>query len=161
VVTLGRTLDAEGSDELQELFHGVEGTTGFVVTGAKARCTEGPVIAIIEDLERVPPMLRAAERLASATGGEARLWLVASDADELEWMDGQARLALGLAAPARIDGFVVDSGDIDGAAGTLADLVKDQAAGFVVARFGGRLAPEFCSPGGPAALLECPLFLVR
>jgi hypothetical protein len=161
VVTLGRTLDAEGSEELQELFYGIEGTTGFVVTGPKALRTEGPVIAIIEDLERVPPMLRAAERLASATGGEAKLWLIANDAEELDWMDGQARLALGLAAPATMEGFVVDSNDVDGAAGTLADLLRDQAAGFVISRFGGRLAPEFCSPGRPAGLLECPLFLVR
>jgi hypothetical protein len=161
VVTLGRALDAEDSAELQELFYGVDGTTGFVVTGANAHRTEGPVIAIIEDLERVPPMLRAAERLASATGGEAKLWLVANDADELDWMDGQARLALGLATPPQIEGFVVDASDVDGAAGTLANLIKDQAAGFAIARFGGRLAPEFCSPGRPAALLECPLFLVR
>jgi hypothetical protein len=76
-------------------------------------------------------------------------------------MDGQARLALGLAAPATMEGFVVDSNDVDGAAGTLADLLGNQAAGFVISRFGGRLAPEFCSPGRPAGLLECPLFLVR
>lgn len=161
VVTLAQTIDTSGSEQLQELFYAVEGTTGFVVAGPRAQRTQGPVIAVIEDLERVPPMLRAAERLARATGGEARLWLAANDQDELDWMDGQARLALGLAAPTRIEGFVIDGSDGDGGASTLAELLRNENAGFVIARFGGRLAPEFSNPAHPAGLLECPLFLVR
>ena len=161
VVTLAQTVDDTGSERLQELFYAVAGTTGFVVTGPRAQRTEGPVIAVVEDLERVPPMLRAAERLASATGGEARVWLAANDQDELDWMDGQARLALGLATPSNLQGFVIDGSDGDGGASTLAEMLKNENASFVIARFGGRLAPEFANPAHPASLIECPLFLVR
>ncbi len=100
------------------------------------------MIAVVEDLERVPPMLRAAERLASVTGGEARVWLAASDQDELDWMDGQARLALGLATPSNLQGFVIDGSDGDGGASTLAEMLKNENASFVIARFEGVSRPS-------------------
>ncbi len=91
------TLDANGLDELQWLFNGVEGTTGFVVTGPKARRFEGPAIAAIEDLERVPPGCCAQPSGFGERDGRRGwvAWLAASDADELDWMEGQARPALG------------------------------------------------------------------
>jgi hypothetical protein len=142
---------------LAEVFHAVHATTGVVVAGPKARRTEGPVIAVVEELERVVPMMRAAERIATATGGDARLWLLEQDQARQDWIEGQIRLALGTAARLKLE--VVDM-----AAHTpqsVAALMRRAGAGFVISRFGGLLTPREQDVAPFAELLDGPLFLVR
>lgn len=157
VVTIAAPYQRGDAANLAELFQSVQATTGFVVAGPNARRTSGPVIAIVEELERVVPMLRAAERLASATGGEVRLWLADNDKDRLEWMEGQTRLILantpeiGLET---IDMFHHSAHDV-------AQMLRREGAGFVLARFGGLFTPEEADAAPIAEVLEGPLFLVR
>ena len=68
--------------------------TGIIVVGPKTRRTVGPVVVIAEEIERLPPMLRAADRLAAAIGSDVRLVLAGADRDHLAWLEGQARLFL-------------------------------------------------------------------
>lgn len=142
---------------LAELFAVVHGTTGIVVAGPKARRTSGPVIAVVEELERLVPMMRAAERIASATGGDARLWLLDHEETRRDWIEGQIRLALGATPANKLE-------VIDMARHSLADvagLMRRAGAGFVIARFGGRLAPHEDDVAPFAEMLDGPLFLVR
>lgn len=158
VVALGEPLAPQDATLLPRLFREVDAATGFVVTGRKACRTGGPVVAIVEEADRVPGMLRAAERLAAVTGGEAQLWLLEEGSERLEWLEGQVRLSLGLKARAvRLVPFDASRTDMR----ALCSSLQRIRAGFVIARHGGRLAPH--DEADPIALsaLEGPLFLVR
>jgi hypothetical protein len=157
VVTLAEPFTGSGIHSLTELFSEVQGTTGIILAGPKARHTKGPVVAIIEELDRVAPMLRAAERLATATGGEPRLLLVEEDSRRLEWMEGQVRLALGPVPAVKLE--VADLAQRSAA--SIAQVLRGEGAGFVIVRFGGRLAAGERDLVPLVTLLEGPLFLVR
>ncbi len=157
VVTVGTPLTRSTEASLADLFHTVIATTGVVVTGPKARRTQGPVIAVVEELERVVPMMRAAERIASATGGETQLWLLEQDQDRQDWVEGQIRLALGAHSGIKfqvIDMMLNKRQDV-------ARMIRREGAGFVIARFGGLLAPDEADVIQIAETVEGPLFLVR
>lgn len=162
VVAMGSTLRSGGDARppgagLEALFDAVQATTGVVVAGPRARRTRGPVIAVVEELERLVPMMRAAERIASATGGDVRLWLLDREEERRDWMEGQIRLALGAYPTLKL--HVVDMTRF--APGDVAHLMRREGAGFVIARFGGVLAPDEAAVARFAELLEGPLFLVR
>ncbi|MGE0024551.1 MAG: hypothetical protein AB7S70_13085 [Hyphomicrobium sp.] len=142
---------------LGELFAAVHATTGIVVTGPEARRTSGPVVAVVEELERVVPMVRAAERIASATGGDARLWLLDHDQARQDWMEGQVRLALDAYPGMRLE--VVDM--TRHTPQSVAGMMRRAGAGFVIARFGGTLMPRERDVASFAELVEGPLLLVR
>lgn len=158
VVTLGEVFGRNDGLRLLELFHVVEATTGFVLAGPKARRTGGPVVALVEEVERVPGMLRAAERIASVTGSEPRLWLIEDGRERLDWLEGQVRLSLGLkAASVKLECIDMATCDVAGLAGKLSQA----GAGFTIARYDGRLAPGEDGALPIAGQLEGPLFLVR
>lgn len=156
VVALGEAFTPMHVPVLDRLFEAVSGTTGVVVCGARARRTVGPVVALVEEVERLPPMRRAAERLAAVTGEETRLILAADDAERLEWMDAQARLVMGDAHNVRLDMLVTGQGPA-----VLADQLRRLAPGFVLTRFGGLVLPTATELKPFAAAMDCPLFLVR
>ena len=157
VVTLAEPFAGAQMAGIAELFGAVQGTTGIVVAGPNARRTTGRVVAIVEETERAIPMLRAAERLASATGGEPQLLLVEDGAERLAWLEGQVRLALGNNGAQLLN--VADISVNSGAA--IADMLRREGAGFVIVQFGGRLAYDSAALAPLAANLEGPLFLVR
>jgi len=157
VVTVGTPLTRGGPQSLAALFRSVDATTGIVVAGPEARRTTGPVVAIVEDLERAAPMLRAAQRIAAATEGEVQLWLVDHDAGQLAWMDGQMRLLVGPVADVTlrtVDLSVHQPHQV-------AAMLRREGAGFVIAQFGGRMAARDADAALLAEILEGPLFLVR
>ena len=92
VVALAEPFTGSTGGMLKQLLVEIAGATGLVLVGPKARRTTGPTIIAIEDIDRLPSMLNAAERLAALDGSEVILLLVASDDERLHWMDGQARL---------------------------------------------------------------------
>ena len=157
VVALGEPFGGGQMPVLAELFSAVQGTTGIILAGPEARHTSGPVVAVIEDLERVPPMLRAVERLASVTGGEPSLLIIEEGAERLAWMEGQVRLALANSAAIKLDSLDMAGRD----AAAIADMLRRAGAGFVIAHFGGRLASGEDNLVPLAAMLEGALFLVR
>ncbi len=157
VVTVGSPLPRGSGRGVAELFDAIHATTGIVVAGCNARRTSGPVIAVVEELERLVPMMRAAERIASATGGDARLWLLEHDQGRQDWIEGQMRLALGAYPNARFD--VIDITRHSRL--SVAELIRREGAGFVIARFGGQLTPDEESVAPFADALDGPLFLVR
>lgn len=162
VVTLGMPARSDNGTGhagagLAALFDTVHATTGIVVTGRSARRTSGPVIAVVEELDRVVPMMRAAERIATATGGVASLWLLEHDQARQDWIEGQIRLALGTAPGLRFD--VVDMSAHTPQ--SVARLMRRAGAGFVLTRFGGMLIPRERDVARFVELLDGPLFLVR
>lgn len=157
VVTMGMPIRRGIGASLTELFEMVHATTGVVVAGPKARRTSGPVIAVIDDLERTMPMMRAARRIAAATGSEARLCLLDQAQGHDQWLEGQVRLALGATPAVKLD--VIDMGLETPR--SVAQAMRRQGAGFVITRFGGQLVRDEEDVAPLAEILEGPLFLVR
>lgn len=157
VVALAEPFGATACDTLRQLLETVSGTTGLVLVGPQARRTVGPVVMAIEDTERLPGMLRAAERLTPVTGGEIIALLVAEDEDTLHWMDGETRLLLA----ERQDVRIAHAGFARGASAAVAETLRLLGGGFVIGRFGGLVVPSDGDLRPLAAALECPLFLVR
>ncbi len=156
VVALAEPLNALRAEMLERLFDTVAETTGVIVTGPRARRVTGPVIVAIEEIERLPPMLRAARRLSAADGSEIRIVLTAEDERRLLWMDGQARLVMGDASGVQLETLAAAQGPA-----SLAERLRRMKASFVIAQYGGLVAPRGDDLRPLSAALECPLFLVR
>lgn len=156
VIALAETATANCGPELRDLFEQVADSTGVVLAGPRSRNGHGPVVAAVDEIERLEPTLRAASRLAAVSGGEVRLVLVGEDEESLAWMDAQARLALAHTAAVRLDGVRLA---VDGPAA--AGVLRASPASFVITRFGGLVVPDEDAIAPLAGALECPLFLVR
>lgn len=70
VVVMSEPFGPGDEPRLERIFALVTDTTGVVIVGPQGRRTRGTVIAAIEQVERLDPMLNAAERIAGTTGAE-------------------------------------------------------------------------------------------
>jgi hypothetical protein len=157
VVALAEPFTGSTSEMLKQLLVEIAGATGLVLVGPRARRTTGPAIVAVEDIDNLPGMLKAAERLAALDGAEVILLLVASDDERLQWMDGQARLFVEAREDLRIASAEVARGE----AAVIAETLRRMQGGFVIAQFGGLVVPDEGNLRPLGAALECPLFLVR
>jgi hypothetical protein len=157
VVALAEPFSGGASGMLKQLLVEIAGATGLVLVGPQARRTTGPAIVAIEDIDHLPPMLKAGERLAALDGSEVILLLVASDEERLQWMDGQARLFVEARDDVRIASAEVHHGE----AAVIAETLRRMQGGFVIGQFGGLVVPDEGNLRPLSAALECPLFLVR
>jgi hypothetical protein len=160
VVVVGEPLAPSDEARLAELFERVRDTTGAVIVGPLARRTQGPVVAVVEEFERLGPMLKAAQRLATVTGGDVKLTLVGDRRDELAWMEGEARLLCANGDDGEIAEFETVLAANDDPA-PLAAVLQRHKPGFALAQYGGRLIAPGASLRPLTQALECPLFLVR
>lgn len=158
VVALAEPFASGDGPLLRQLLEEVAGTTGLVTVGPKAQRVSGPAIVVVEDVERLPGMLHAAERLAALEeGGGIVLLLVASDEERLAWMDGQARLVVEAREDVRMETAEVCRGE----ASVVAEALRRLRGGFVICQLGGLVMPDAGDLRPLAGTLECPLFLVR
>jgi hypothetical protein len=157
VVALAEPFTGSTGGMLKQLLVEIAGATGLVLVGPQARRTTGPTIIAIEDIDRLPSMLTAAERLAALDGSEVILLLVASDHERLQWMDGQARLYV----EARDDVHIASAEVAHGEAAVIAETLRRMQGGFVIGQFGGLVVPDEGNLRPLGAALECPLFLIR
>lgn len=157
VVALTEPITAAHGPLLRQLFEAIDGTTGLVLIGPRARRVTGPALVVVEDTQRLSDMVRAAERLSALDEAPVVVLLVAPDIRLLANMDAAARLALLDRERIRIEHAIVGRG----MAGVAAEALRRQGAGFVVCQFGGAVVPAEDDLGPLAAALECPLLLVR
>jgi hypothetical protein len=157
VVAIAEPFGAGDEKRLAQVFANVIDTTGVVIAGPLARRTLGPVIAAVEQFERLGPMLKAAERLASVTGGEVKLMLIGSRPDELAWLEGEVRLLIGEGAGPPLETVLAAKGDVV----PVAEAVRRHKGGFLLAQYGGQVVSAETSLRPLASALECPLLLVR
>ncbi len=157
VVALAEAFSAESVSALREMFDSVPDTTGAILAGPHACQRSGPIIVAVEDLDRFPSMLRAAERLAALMDSFIAILPVASTSRELMKLDGEIRLALA----DRSDALIAASAATAGEAAVVAELIRRLRGSFLIARFGGHSVPDHGSLRPLTAVLECPLFLVR
>ncbi len=157
VVTLGEPFAAGHSGVLKQMLAEVSGTTGIVMVGPRAERVAGPVIVAVEDTAELPDMLRTAERVAAVDGVEVVLLLVGPGNDELDRMEGEARLVLEDREGVRIARAAV----APGATAVIAETLRRMRGGMVICRFGGLVVPDQGDLSPLETALECPLFLVR
>ncbi|MES0403970.1 MAG: hypothetical protein ABUJ93_10770 [Hyphomicrobium sp.] len=157
VVTIAEPFGAWKEDRLRDLFSSVHGTTGVVIAGPMARRIQGPIIAVVEEIERLSPMLKVADRINEATGGPVKLLLVGDRKDELAWLEGEARLLFSDGEETPFEVVLVERGDTPAVAETL----RRHRAGFVLAQYGGLTVPAEGNLRPLSCALECPLLIVR
>ncbi len=157
VVALADAFAPGDCEALRVIFDSVTATTGLVIVGPQAKRSEGPVVAVIEDMAQLEPMVRSALRLLRDESEEITVLLIAEDEYKGHWMEGQARLALGDMQSLRIR----LGSDPRGSGAVIAEDLRRLDPGFVIAQFGGMLIPKEGDLKHLAAALECPLFLMR
>lgn len=165
VVALTEPLRPGLAWEIRALFERVADATGVVVAGqtlarrpkVSAGNTIGAIVALVEEIERLPHTLRMAERLSAVMGGDVRMVLVGESDEQVLWMEGQARLVLDDAGALAITAFPLPGNGVPG----LFDILRRQGCGFLIAPFGGRVISDDGGWEQPAASLGCPLFLER
>lgn len=157
MVALGEPLASHDRVRLREMFSSVWGTTGFVLTGHQAKRTTGPVVAIVEDIERFSPLLRTAEHLAAATGTGAEVLMAGHSIEYVIEMESQARLILNDEGHGNFSIASVANATPSSIAQTLRSL----GAGFVIAAYDGIAMPSEGDDTLLAESLEGPLLLVR
>ena len=157
VVAIAEPFGAGDEKRLAEVFASVLDTTGVVIAGPLARRTQGPVIAAVEQFERLGPMLKAAERLAGVTGGDVKLMLIGSRPDEIAWLEGEVRLLFGEGGGPEIETVLAATADVV----PVAEAVRRHKGAFLLAQYGGQVVSAETSLRPLASALECPLLLVR
>ena len=157
VAVLAQTVSSQTETHIAELFEAIQDVTGIVVVGEGLCHTAGPVVAIVEQMSHVQPMLRAAERLAAGSAADVHLVVFGGNGDETAWMEGQVRLLLGGTS----EPDLILSPETYASPAMLAGFLQKIGAGFVIAKLGGVLLPM---DGGLDVFSNChdgPLFLVR
>jgi len=157
VVALAEPFAAGMCGALKQLLLEIPGMTGLVMVGPKARRVTGPAIVAVEDTERLPAMLRTAERLAAIDATAIVLLLIAPDRERLDRMEGEARLVVEAREDVRIERAAVARGE----SAVIAEALRRLGGGFVICQFGGLVVPDEGDLRPLASVLECPLLLVR
>jgi hypothetical protein len=157
VVVLADAIHARDSGTVLDLLADVEGATGLVLVGPKACRAHGPILIALEDVERLPQMLRAAERLAAETGEAIVLLLAGATDDAMAGMEFHARLLL----EDRSDVTVQAAGPCFGHPGGLVEALRRGHGGIVIGQIGGALLPRTGHWSDLSRTLECPVFVVR
>lgn len=156
IVAVARPASAEMPGLIGTILANVSGATGVVVAGRRADTHARDVAVVIEDAERMPSMLRAAERLAGRDG-LINVAIAAETASSYSELDGLVRLATADYPRCRL----LAGGPDFGVTGTLDETLFRLAPGFVIARFGGNLLGEPRALTRLLALTPAPFLLVR
>ena len=157
VVVLSEPFTGGHNQVLKQIFAEIEGTTGLLMVGPRGCRVVGPAVVAIEDVDRLPDMLRAAERLAALDGAPIVVLLVSSDEQHLATMDHAARLALAGHEKVQLAHAVVARNT----PAVAAEALRRQRGGFAICQYGGLVVPDDGDLSPLAAGLECPIFLVR
>jgi hypothetical protein len=156
IVALAHIPAVGGYSVMGSLLANVSGATGFLLCADEPVTKKPRVVVIVEDADRLPSMLRAAERL-SEPGNAVHVVLGAETAAEYAELEEQTRL-LTADAPAVTFAAV---GPTYGVPGALTDAVARMKPSFVVARFGGAALADGRELSRASAAMRAPILLVR
>lgn len=156
IVALARVPALGGHSLISSLLANVGGATGFLLCGEAREAPRGPVVVIVEDADRLPSMLRAAERL-SPDGAPVRVVIGAETAAEYGDLEAQARL---LTEGSKAVEFEL-IGPTFGVPGALIEIVARMKPGLIVARFGGSGLADGRELSRASAATRAPILLVR
>ncbi len=156
IVALARVPAFGGHALISTMLANVGGATGFLLCGEPRAAAGSRVVVIVEDADRLPSMLRAAERL-SGPSGSIRIVIGAETASEHADLEAQARL---LTAGTKGVAFE-KAGPTFGVPGALTEIVARMKPSLVVARFGGSALADGRELSRASAATRAPILLVR
>ncbi len=156
IVALARTPGFAANSLIGTLLANVSGATGFLLCGEQAALASSRVVVIVEDADRLPSMLRAAERL-SPPNGTVHIVVAADTAIEYGDLEAQARL---LTSDATAIAFE-QPGPTFGVPGALTELIARLKPGLIVARFGGSAFTDGRELARASVATRAPILLVR
>lgn len=156
VVVLSLPASAASGRAASEIFANVSGATGVVAVPARVAHEAGPIAIVVEDVERLPAMLRAASRLKGLCG-RVHVLAAADRRKEMEDLETHVRLAT-----ANHRGLVVEPATpVLGIAGALDETLRTLKSSFIVARLGGTLLPHARALARTLTIAQAPVLLVR
>ena len=156
IVALARMPALGGHSLLSSLLANVSGATGFLLCGDQRSHAGSPVVVVVEDGDRLPPMLRAAERLAGPEG-IIRIVIAADTVAGHAELESLARLLT-----AGVKGVEFDkAGPTFGVPGALVELLAWMKPSLVIARFGGLCLADGRELSRASAATRVPILLVR
>lgn len=156
VVAFAEPLTTGRLVEVREVFVSVLDMTGILLAGPGVRRTSGPVVAVLEDIERLHPTLRVAERLAAVETRDVCLLVTAQTADATSRLELNVRRETAAMPRVHIEPFVLTRG-IHAAMETVQRL---ESSLFIV-QFGGNLVAGDSELRVVIQGLPCPVLLVR
>jgi len=156
IVAFAEAITSAGRAEvLNAALTRVWGTTAFIAAGPTAVWRKGPIVAVIEDIERLTGFVRAAERLAAVTRDEVLLLPAAGDEIAQDWLDSEIRLTLQPGARTRL----LERPKLGGGAGVRSEI-ELLAPRLVLARHGGLAIPAIRTEHA-LSHLSAPAFILH
>lgn len=156
IVALARMPSSRGDSVIGTLLANVSGATGFLLCGEQ-RSKQSRVVVIVEDAERLPSMLRAAERL-SAPRAPVHIVIGADTADGYAEIEGQSRL---LASESSLPVIFEDAGPTFGVPGALTEFIARLKPSLAIAVFGGSALADGRELARASVVARSPILLVR
>ncbi len=160
VIALAEPVGGYAFAQIEAVFANIRDVTGLVLAGRQARRLDGPVAVVVDDVALVHGALRTAARLAETA--DVAIVVLAAGIDDAATaaIEGDLRLLFADSPPdARVALGVAPS--LHGDPAAMAEWVRRQQPGFVVARFGGAMLADAHALKAAIAALECPVFLLR
>lgn len=156
IIAVSRPPSPELPALISSILANVSGATGVVVAGRSGADLASDVAVILEDSDRMPSMLRAAERLLTGNG-RIQILIGSETAAEHDEIDGQARLLT-----AGNDRFVHHAANSSfGVSGAFDCALFRMKPSFVIARFGGLVLGQSRALTRLLSLTPAPILLVR
>jgi hypothetical protein len=156
IVAVSRPPSDELPSVLGSILANVSGATGVIVAGRRNCVLSADVAVVIEDAERMPSMLRAAQRLLMP-GGRIHAMIAAETAAAYDDLDNQMRL---LTAGQSHCSYHAGGPDY-GVPGSLDEPLYRLRPNFIIARFGGTLLGDTRALVRLLGLAPGPFLLVR
>lgn len=156
IIALSRAPGLDLARLVADIFANVSGATGILTAGRSPMTWSGRIAVVAEDAERLPSMLRAAQRIAGPDG-TTHLIVAAPTRQAYAELEGQARLL----ADSHPDLIFEDVDPTFGLDGALDDRLISARPSLVVARFGGTLLSDAAALSRALAVSRAPFLLVR
>jgi hypothetical protein len=156
IVALTRVPALGGHALVSSLLANVSGATAFLLCGTHRDNVADRVVVIGEDVDRLPSMLRVADRLSPADG-MIHVVIGAETAAEHAELEAQARL---ITAGAKNVAFDM-AGPTFGLPGALLERLAQLKPRLVIARFGGSCLADGRQLARASAAMRAPILLVR
>lgn len=180
MIAIAETFGSPTSFSLDEVFDTVKDATGVIVAGPEARAPAvspegsiarassrdrrgatqsqpGSVVLAVEDSSHIQSMLRVGRYLGAALEVGIVVLLVASTDEDLARLEAEVRLLLADEPDVRIARTAACFGD----QAAVADIIRRQRAGFLIAQYGGTTAPRGRRLRPLTQVLPCPVLFVR
>jgi hypothetical protein len=168
MIVLGEATRSLNYPWLLQVLADTPGATGVLAVGTEAAPTQGDVVVVIDDVERLSQIVRAAQRLAAVlahgngNNGVVRLLLSTTTQALAEELEGLVRLALPNGHQSGGVDIVVDPYRPNfGTHAEIAERLRRLDGAFVVARHGSAILPRDGEVDMLSAVLRAPLLLVR